>query len=82
MADPSSPLHAPPVEDDDPERRVQMNVRLPHGLVDTIDLRRATLGISRDEWVRRALTYALLEPDGTPRSIRTMNGRRTTRSPL
>jgi hypothetical protein len=70
-------LHAPPIEDDDPDRRVQMNVRLPHGLVTTIDLRRNALGLSRDEWVRRALTFALLDPDGSPRAIRAMNGHRT-----
>lgn len=90
MPDPPPPIHAPPVEDDDPKRRVQMNVRLPHGLVTTIDLRRAcvvdrereTVGITRDEWVRRALTYALLHlpPDSQP-TIH--NGhQRTTRSPL
>lgn len=76
-------LHAPPLDADD-NGRVQMNVRLPRPLVDTVDLRRAALGISRDEWVRRALTFALTAPPGTPTAIRTMNGRRTVtpRSPL
>jgi hypothetical protein len=61
--------------------RKQCNVRLPVDLIDLIDNRRASIphpdnpdmtGISRDEWIRRALVYALtIYPTGivtqTPR---------------
>lgn len=72
--------HVPPLDATDP--RVQMNVRLPRSLVETCDLRRAALGLTRDEWVRRALTFALTTPPGSPASIQSANGRRTTRSPM
>lgn len=48
--------------------RVQMNVRLPAPLRDQIDARRATIGktgISRDEWVRRAVTWVLAQDTRT-----------------
>jgi len=79
---PPPPPPAPPIEDEDPHERIQCNVRLPKVLVTTIDLRRATLGLSRDEWFRRALTFILLDPDGSPRAIRSMNGHRSTRGIL
>jgi metal-responsive CopG/Arc/MetJ family transcriptional regulator len=58
--------------EDNHDERVQMNVRLPRNLVTTLDARRATLGLTRDEWVRRAITYALLQPSGTPQAVRSM----------
>jgi hypothetical protein len=61
--------------------RVQMNVRIPASLRDTIDLRRATLGLTRDEWVKRACTWALMQPPGSIQAVNSMNGHRTVRSP-
>ena len=55
----------------EPSRR-QMNVRLPGALIEAIDQRRQEKGLSRDEFVRRALTYALAHGPtprpGQPRS--------------
>lgn len=31
-----------------------------------LDNRRNVLGVSRDEWVRRVVTWALIQPPGTP----------------
>lgn len=45
---------------DDP--KVQVNVRLPVTLRDEMDARRAPLGLSRDEWMRRALVWAMSQP--------------------
>lgn len=76
---PDPRLIVPPLDEPDP--RVQMNVRIPKSLRDTIDLRRATLGLSRDEWIRRAVSYALSVPPGSQESIQTMNGHRSVRLP-
>lgn len=64
-----------------PDPRVQVNVRLPKALRDEIDARRAPLGLSRDEWIKRALTYAMQQrPDRrTPTAIVTARGKRTVR---
>lgn len=48
-------------ETDPPPKKRQMNVRLDPDLIDLIDQRRALRGLSRDEWVARALRYALQE---------------------
>lgn len=52
--------------DEDPDRLVQMNVRLPRWLVWTLDQRRASINLSRDKWSLRALVFALAQP-GDPR---------------
>lgn len=70
-----------PLSADPPEHRVQMNVRIPEALRDTIDLRRATLGLTRDEWVKRACTWALMQPPGSSQAVQSMNGHRTVRNP-
>jgi len=61
----------------DPDDRVQMNVRVPRHLRDTIDTRRAPLHLSRDAWVSRALTWALQRTQTT--STQTAPGKRTIR---
>lgn len=53
----------PPEHDDHP---VQMNVRVPCSMRTALDDRRRCLGISRDEWVRRVIEWALTQPLGTP----------------
>lgn len=55
-AGPDGPPAEPPVQ------RVQMNVRVPATLREQIDARREPLGLSRDLWVERALTWALAQP--------------------
>ena len=45
---------------------MQMNVRVPATMKVAIETRRRLIGVSRDEWVRRALTWALQAPVGTP----------------
>lgn len=45
--------------------RVQMNVRIDPETLAAIDARRATQGLSRDEWMRRALDYLLALPAPT-----------------
>lgn|GEM_PF-6779054 len=57
-----------------PDTRIQVNVKLPPELRDRVDQRRGALGLSRDEWTRRALTYVLDHTDGRPLVI---TGRRT-----
>jgi hypothetical protein len=69
-------LVVPPLDEPDP--RVQMNVRIPKSLRDTIDLRRASLGLTRDEWIKRVCTWALLQPP--TQAVQSMNGHRTVRS--
>lgn len=60
----------------------QMNVRLPPDLIDAIDARRAERGLSRDEWVSRALTFALDARQTTTRRPRhTGPGQRTAPPP-
>lgn len=50
----------------------QMNVRVPRSMIDMLDERRAGLSeqtgvkISRDEWIRRVIEWALIQPPGTP----------------
>lgn len=50
----------------------QMNVRVPKSMVKMLDDRRAALSeqtgvkISRDEWIRRVIEWALIQPPGTP----------------
>lgn len=72
--------------------RKQCNVRLPVDLITLIDNRRASIphpdnpdmtGISRDEWMRRAIVYALTTyPSGmvaqTPRGRTGINRPRIT----
>ena len=48
-----------PMTDTTREPRVQVNVRLPTSVRDRIDARRHTKGLSRDEWMLRAVLYAL-----------------------
>lgn len=60
-----------------PTRR-QVNVRLPLDLVEAIDARRARKDLSRDEWMTRALRFALEAPnvsDPATGELRTMAGR-------
>lgn len=71
---PVSPQVTPGSDDD----RVQVNVRLPKALRDEIDARRAPLRMSRDEWMRRALTFAMQVPTRNRSSaVVTAIGRRT-----
>lgn len=59
-----------------PDRR-QLNCRIPNDLWDRVDARRINAGLSRDEWLRRALDYVLANtitipptastPDETPK---------------
>jgi hypothetical protein len=72
-------LVVPPLDAPDP--RVQMNVRIPKSLRDTIDLRRGSLGLTRDEWIKRVCTWALMQPPGSTQAVNSMNGHRTVRSP-
>lgn len=44
-----------------------MNVRVPPELRDAVDARRGPLGLSRDVWIERALTWALAQPVGKKR---------------
>ena len=48
------------------DRNVQMNVRVPESMRAAIDTRRHQLGLSRDEWMRRVIEWALHQPPGTP----------------
>lgn len=67
-ADPSKPR---------PTRR-QMNVRLPTDLIAQIDVRRAHKDLSRDQFVERALRFALANnPPRTP--VPTTRRQRTIR---
>lgn len=69
MTDPPKP---PPVT------RRQVNVRLPVDLVEAVDARRARKDLSRDQWIERALRFALEQkPEGQPGTgeLRTMSGR-------
>ena len=43
---------------DDP--LVQMNVRVPISVKDVVATRAERIGISRDEWIRRAIEFALI----------------------
>jgi len=51
---------------------VQMNVRVPRSMLEMLDERRRGLSdqtgvkVSRDEWIRRVIEWALLQPPGTP----------------
>lgn len=69
-------------------RKVQMNVRVPPDLIEAIDTRRQDLAehrgdkvLSRDEWVTRALRWAVSQPVGQSsrpqlaRTVRTRAGR-------
>src|SRR5262245_61789741 len=56
-----------------------MNVRVPRYLRDTVDERRQPLGLSRDTWVVRALTWALVYPG--PKAVLTAPGKRTVPPP-
>ena len=64
-----------------PARR-QVNVRLPVDLVEAIDARRAKKDLSRDQWMERALRFALEQPTatGSPLTgeLRTRSGRTAT----
>lgn len=60
--------------------KVQMNVRVPPAIRDAADARRAPLGISRDEWVTRALTWALRQPQD-PVAVVTAPRKRTVAAP-
>jgi predicted HicB family RNase H-like nuclease len=42
--------------------QIQINVRVPKGLKDAIEERRLKVGISRNEWMVRALTWAVDQP--------------------
>lgn len=60
--------------------RRQMNVRLPHDLIARLDERRARKDLSRDEFVERALEYALrANPETATPAVTTAPGRRTVR---
>lgn len=43
----------------EPDLPKQISVRLPASLITSIDNRRKSQGISRDEWMRRATLYCL-----------------------
>jgi hypothetical protein len=43
-----------------------MNVRVRQSMLATLDTRRKGLGLTRDEWIRRVIEWALLQPPGTP----------------
>ena len=61
-----------------PPKRRQVNVRLPLDLVEAIDARRARKDLSRDEWMARALRFALEAPtvdDPKTGELRTRAGR-------
>ena len=45
------------------QNRRQMNVRLHADLIEQIDARRATLRISRDEWISRAIARVVTDRD-------------------
>lgn len=51
-----------------------MNVRIRRSMKDRLDTRREKLNLSRDEWVRHVIEWALLQPPRTP--VRTINGKR------
>lgn len=55
-----------------------MNVRVKRSLRNDIDARRAPLGLSRDEWVARALKWALNQPPRTRSSAITTAVRKRT----
>lgn len=54
-AQPATPAEEPA----EAPKRKQMNVRLPPELIDEIDDRRSARSLSRDQWVERALRFAL-----------------------
>jgi hypothetical protein len=63
-----------PVEDDP---WCQMNVRVRKSMLTRLDRRRKTLDLTRDDWIRHVIEWALFQPPGTPvRPIRDTNGRR------
>ena len=53
---------------------VQCNVRIRRSMLSTLDERRKRLGLSRDDWFRHIIEWALLQPPGT--SVHARNGRR------
>lgn len=63
---------------DPDDELVQTNVRIPRGLRNAVDARRAVKGLSRDKWVANALRYALSAADRAPT---TAPGRRTAPPP-
>lgn len=52
--------------DDTPPARKQMNVRLPEDLIESVDARRRIKGLSRDQWVEKALRFALRNHPAQP----------------
>jgi hypothetical protein len=61
-----------PAEDDDPW--CQCNIRLRKSMLARADARRKKLGLTRDDWMRHVIEWALFQPPGTPvRPLR--NGR-------
>lgn len=47
----------------EPKDRTQVNIRLPLDLIAALDERRYALNISRDEWMKRVITWALQQPE-------------------
>lgn len=77
-------MTAEPTPSPDPASElVQMNVRVPRGLRDAVDARRANVngGISRDKWVAKALTFALQQPIRRTKPTTTAPGMRTAPPP-
>lgn len=59
--------------EDDPY--IQVNIRIRRSMKERVDARRAKFGLSRDDWMRHVIEWALFQPPGTP--VRPLsNGRR------
>jgi hypothetical protein len=69
--------HGPPT-DDPADALVQMNVRVKRSMITALDTRRKALGMTRDDWIRNVIEWALYQAPGTPvRSTpAAVNGRR------
>lgn len=59
----------------EPDPWVQMNVRIRKSMYDRLDARRKNLELTRDDWVRHVIEWALLQPPATPVHTRRRNGR-------
>lgn len=53
-----------PLPENDPW--VQCNVRLRKSMYERLEVRRKMLDLTRDDWVRHVVEWALLQPPGTP----------------
>jgi hypothetical protein len=57
--------HASAPTEDEPDNWVQMNVRIRRSMLNRLDGRRHALDLSRDDWIRYVVEWALLQPPGT-----------------